>query len=126
MRILLDKTQLCGSGEPHTGLSFNGLPSVQVDEFLRAAQKDFTDRGNLSVQISFGVTRKFASVDEAEVFILDHQAEANGVGILTFEGQKYKRYAKGKCSVTCEPPSRSVEFRYSIECTPPAKTRPAS
>lgn len=70
---------------------------MEQAQFLRAAASAFFDRKNQATTITFAVTRLHASVRDAEVFLLAHEAEVPAGGLVTFtargdNGQEIARY----------------------------------
>ncbi len=85
MRVRINAVYLAPGGDaPTQGLSWDGAPSTQRSDAARG-QPRFYDRKARSHTMAFGVTRKHASLGEAEAFIMTHTREldANATGTIT-------------------------------------------
>lgn len=81
MRILFSDQELAGfTANPAQDVRVNGQIVYASTEVCRAAAKSHTAYGNLVTAISFSALRTFATIKEAEVFLLTHY------GGLTKEG----------------------------------------
>jgi hypothetical protein len=60
-------------------------PFAQVEPFLRALEQAVFDRGNDLTTVSFVVRREHDTVEDAELFILEHATELPGSGLVMFE-----------------------------------------
>jgi hypothetical protein len=96
MKITLNNFVLADSPDPvpMTNLRINGARLVQEAAFLRAVARGQFDRGNRRTEIMFETTRLFKSQLEAETFLLEHETNVPGSGLLVFvAGQKGKSTA---------------------------------
>lgn len=103
-----------------SGLSINGVASVQRDELLRAANARFHDRGNKYLDIRFSVTRKHATLREAQEHALTHPLLAAGKGsaVLTLGATGDTSTATGADSIlTCSATPSGVQTvcSYSLQ-----------
>ena len=55
------------------GVSYSGESEVQVRKFLRGAKAIPEDRGNEFTTVTFSMTRRHASIQAAEQFVLTHR-----------------------------------------------------
>lgn len=58
-----------------TNFRINGSRNIQEAQFFRAQARSFYDRGNRKTEVSFDVTRLFASQPLAEAFMLMHETQ---------------------------------------------------
>jgi hypothetical protein len=65
-------------------LHINGSRNVQDAQFFRASARQFFDRGNRRTDVSFDTTRTFTSQLDAEKFLLEHETQFPGQGLVTF------------------------------------------
>jgi hypothetical protein len=96
VKITLNNFVLADSPDPvpMTNLRINGSRLVQEAVFLRAVARGEYDRGNRRTEITFDVTRLFKTQLEAETFLLEHETNVPGQGLLVFvAGQKGKSTA---------------------------------
>ena len=96
MKIILTPT----TGQPFTladspdpiplaNLRLSGSRAIQDAQFFRATNCVFYDRGNRRTEVTFDTTRLFASPVDAESFLLMHETQFPGRGLVTFiAGQK--------------------------------------
>lgn len=89
MKITLGTFVLADSPDPipMTNLRINGARAVQEAKFFRAVAEAFYDRGNRKTEISFDVTRKFDDQLSAESFMIYHETQLPGSGLLTLVTQ---------------------------------------
>lgn len=64
--------------------SKDGQVIIDPAEYARADVLTFFDRGNLTTSVAFSSTRKFESVDDAQLFVLDWERTIPRKGTLTF------------------------------------------
>lgn len=64
--------------------SKDGDVIIQRGEYARGSVVAFFDRGNLTTNVAFSSTRKFDTVDEAQLFVLDWERTIPRKGRLTF------------------------------------------
>jgi hypothetical protein len=93
-----------------SGFRVGGTVKVQPDGFPRAEAMVFRDRKNLATSLSFGTTRKFASLVAAAEWALDYDAAKPRSGTLILEtpqagGGVSRRYMAG---AVVQPPGREV------------------
>lgn len=69
---------------PMVNFRINGSRNVQEAQFFRASAREFYDRGNRKTEVSFETSRVFTSQLEAESFILMHETQFPGQGLVTF------------------------------------------
>lgn len=67
------------------GLRLNGKRLLQAAEKYRKADVSVFDRKNLRNTIEFSVKRAFTSIQEAELFILDHENQVPNVGVIELQ-----------------------------------------
>jgi hypothetical protein len=80
-----DPYELAGEDDTSVGsFRINGSRVLQISEFLRANHVRIRDRKNLRLTISFSVTRKHATVDECEAYVLTHAENVPGSGLVKF------------------------------------------
>ena len=86
MKITLNNFVLADSPDPvpMTNLRINGSRNVQEAQFFRAIARAFYDRGNRKTEVSFDTTRLFADQLSAETFLLMHETQFPGRGLVTF------------------------------------------
>jgi len=95
---LCDGTRTGGVGT--TRLRFRVSRKLQIQEIFRADQVITFDRGNRQTTATFEITRTFATQDEADVFVLEHEETVPSSGLVSFtafmpNGQKVVRYLAG-------------------------------
>lgn len=80
---------------PLTNLRINGDRVIQEEALFGAAAKAFFDRGNRRTVVTFDTTRRFDTQLDAETFLLMHETQFPGQGLVTFQsgstGQKFYR-----------------------------------
>ena len=106
-----------------SGLTINGVASVQRDELLRAANARFHDRGNKFLDIRFSVTRSHASLREAQEFAFTHPLLVAGKGsaVLTLGLTGDSSTATGADSIlTCSATANGVKTVCSYSLQAPA------
>jgi hypothetical protein len=94
LKITLNTFVLADSPDPipMVNLRINGSRIVQEASFLRAVARGEFDRGNRRTEVTFDTTRLFKTQLEAETFLLEHETNIQGSGLLTFiAGQKGKQ-----------------------------------
>src|SRR5579863_4942654 len=69
---------------PMTNFRINGSRQIQEAQFFRAVAAAFYDRGNGRTEVTFETTRIFADQVTAESFILMHETQFPGQGLVTF------------------------------------------
>src|SRR6185312_3821840 len=69
---------------PMVNFRIDGSRNVQEAQFFRANAREFYDRGNRKTEVTFETTRVFGSQLEAESFILMHETQFPGQGLVTF------------------------------------------
>jgi hypothetical protein len=84
---------------PMANFRINGSRHIQEAQFFRAIAAAFYDRGNRRTEVTFETTRIFADQVTAESFILMHETQFPGQGLVTFVagragGQTASRYLK--------------------------------
>jgi hypothetical protein len=67
------------------GFRKNGRRLLQEEDIFRADAAWQFDRGNRRTVVAFGVSVLFATLEEAEAFVLLHSTELPGQGVVTFE-----------------------------------------
>ena len=67
------------------GFARNGRRVAQEEDLFRATAGVIYSRGNARTVISFGVSINFATVEDAEAWLLLHSTELPGSGVVTFE-----------------------------------------
>lgn len=82
---------------PMTNFRVNGSRNVQEAQFFRAEAARFYDRGNQKTEVTFDTTRLFGSQVDAESFLLMHETDFPGSGLVIFRagsgaGQSASRY----------------------------------
>ena len=82
---------------PLTNLRINGDRVIQEEALFGADATAFFDRGNQRTMVTFDTTRLFDSQLDAETFLLMHETQFPGQGLVTFfsgnVGQKnYRAY----------------------------------
>lgn len=84
MIIKIGNKVLAGNGsEGAADLRVNGNRIVEEQEFCRAEEPDFVDRGNRRTVVEFNVTRLFETTQLCETFILDHDDDTPVVDDVT-------------------------------------------
>jgi hypothetical protein len=83
-----------------TRLRFRVKRKIQIQEGFRAEQVITFDRGNRETVATFEIMRTFASQEEADVFVLEHEDTIPASGLVSFtafkaNGQKVVRYLAG-------------------------------
>jgi hypothetical protein len=68
-----------------SGFSIHTERNTQVRQALRATAARDSDRGNLQTNVTFSVTRYFATVQLAESYILTHASTIPGGGTVVFQ-----------------------------------------
>lgn len=86
MQISLGNFVLANSPDPipMTNLRINGDRVIQEEALFGAAAKAFFDRGNQRTIVTFETTRLFDSQLDAETFLLLHDTQFPGQGLVTF------------------------------------------
>jgi hypothetical protein len=69
---------------PMQNFRINGSRNIQEAQFFRATARSFYDRGNRKTEVTFDATRVFTSQLAAESFILMHETQFPGQGLVTF------------------------------------------
>ena len=69
---------------PMVNFRMNGSRNIQEAQFFRATTRQFYDRGNRKTEITFDTSRVFNSQVDAESFILMHETQFPGQGLVTF------------------------------------------
>jgi primosomal replication protein N len=69
---------------PMVNFRINGSRNVQEAQFFRASAREFYDRGNRKTEVTFETSRVFGSQLDAESFILMHETQFPGQGLVTF------------------------------------------
>jgi len=101
MLVSIGTFQLCdgtpAGGVGTTNLRFRVNRKIQVQEIFRADQVITFDRGNRQTIATFEITRTFATQEEADVFVLEHEETLPSSGLVSFtafmpNGQKVVRY----------------------------------
>jgi len=69
---------------PMSNLRINGDRVIQEEALFGAAAKSFFDRGNQRTVVTFDTTRRFNSQLDAETFLLMHETQFPGQGLVTF------------------------------------------
>jgi hypothetical protein len=104
MLVSIGAYQLCdgtrSGGVGTTRLRFRVNRKIQAQEIFRADQIVTFDRGNRKTIATFEITRTFATQDEADVFVLEHEETVPSSGLVAFtafqpNGQKVVRYLAG-------------------------------
>jgi hypothetical protein len=104
MLVSIGNFQLCDGtregGVGTTRLRFRVDRKIQAQEIFRADQIVTFDRGNRKTTATFEVTRTFATQDDADVYVLEHEETIPSTGVVTFtafqpNGQKVVRYLAG-------------------------------
>ena len=95
-------------------IRLDGQIATQENQFIRAANGETLDRGNLTTTITFGTSRLFASANLAELYSADYDATLPRTGTLILEfvpptGSVTRRYLRNAVVL---PPARQV-----IGCT---------
>jgi hypothetical protein len=96
LKITLNNFVLADSPDPvpMTNLRINGSRNIQEAQFFRAIARMFYDRGNRKTEVSFDTTRLFADQLSAESFLLMHETQFPGRGLVTLiAGQPGKQTA---------------------------------
>ncbi len=103
-------------------LRLNGDILVQEDALLRAKNRRFRDRGNLSETITFSTVRKFASSAEAQLWAIDYNRTMPRAGTLIIRidqpgGGIVNRYLS---NAVVRPPARteiglSILLSYTVQ-----------
>lgn len=93
--------------------------SLQVADGLRWTDVEVLDRNNRSNSFSFMVWREHDTAEKAATFVLDHAADAERVGLITFETSTgtsaTRRFMNGACKVaTAYSKGRSSFFAYQL------------
>lgn len=75
-------------------LVINGQRSTQIADGIGWTDVDVYDRGNRQTEITFNVTKLHASVNDAEIYIAEHEGNIPGRGnvFLTFSNRSIKRW----------------------------------
>jgi hypothetical protein len=86
MKITLGNFALADSPDPVPMQNFriNGSRNIQEAQFFRAIARSFYDRGNRKTEVTFETSRVFNSQLDAESFILMHETQFPGQGLVTF------------------------------------------
>ena len=86
MKISLGTFVLADSPDPipMSNLKINGDRVIQEEALVGAVAKVFFDRGNRKTTVTFETTRLFASQLAAETFLLTHETQFPGQGLVTF------------------------------------------
>ena len=63
-------------------LDIDPVTLLQEDTFVRGRQARMTDRGNLKTSIRWNTVRKFATAEEASIFLLDYDNNTVREGTL--------------------------------------------
>ena len=101
MLVSIGTFQLCdgtrAGGVGVTRLRFKVDRKIQVQEIFRAPEITTFDRGNRKTTATFEVSRTFPTQEEADVYILNHEATIPSSGTVAFtafqpNGQKVVRY----------------------------------
>ena len=95
---LCDGTRSGGVGV--TRLRFRVQGKIQIAEIFRAEEVSTFDRGNRETMVTFQVTQTFATLEEADFFVLTQEDNIPSTGVVTFtatkrNGQKVVRYLAG-------------------------------
>ena len=69
---------------PMVNLRINGERIVQEEALVGAEARIVFDRGNRQTTVTFDTTRLFGSPVEAETFLLMHETQFPGQGLVTF------------------------------------------
>ena len=69
---------------PMTNLKINGDRIIQEEALVGAVARVFFDRGNRKTTVTFDTTRLFNSQLDAETFLLMHETQFPGQGLVTF------------------------------------------
>ena len=86
MQISLGNFVLANSPDPipMTNLRINGDRIIQEEALFGAEAKMFFDRENQRTIVTFDTTRLFDSQLDAETFLLMHETQFPGQGLVTF------------------------------------------
>ena len=86
MKITLGNFTLADSPSaiPLANLRINGSRLIQQARLFRAIAIQCYDRGNHRTEITFDTTRSFPDQVAAEKFLLDHETQFPGRGLVTF------------------------------------------
>src|SRR5581483_10161533 len=68
---------------PMTNLKINGDRVIQEEALVGAVAKVFFDRGNRKTTVTFDTTRLFNSQLDAETFLLMHETQFPGQGLVS-------------------------------------------
>jgi hypothetical protein len=90
VKIRIDNFWLAGAPDDpwHSQVAnfrINGVRVVQVAQYLRAEAVKVFNRKNRQTTVTFEISRKHKTVQDAEVFILEHGNNIPGQGLVTFQ-----------------------------------------
>ena len=136
MQIRLNRTILAAGlaqHEPPQALAINGESLLQESPLVRATEAVRWARGNASTSVSFRVTRRFDTVEEASREALEISGEHTGIsGTLVFTTEvplEVTRRYMPKAIVTQAAPEQrgnTLSISYTIRGGLITKTKPAS
>lgn len=87
MKIKIGSLVVAGATlkESPADLTINGQRLIDEAEFCRAESPDFYDRGNERTIVEFNVWRLHETLEEADIFMLDHAKNIPAVADVTLQ-----------------------------------------
>lgn len=117
MEVVIAGTTVASSsaGYPVRGFAGSSSSNVQIESLLRTPHKSVFDRGNLSVDFSFGVDREFSTCDEATAFYLTELLRVTGKKVVKLQMGATEYQFMAAVSLAWEPNvGRTARLRYSV------------
>lgn len=112
------------------GLKINGTRAIGEQDFFRIDYPDLLNKRGRRTVITFGCIRVFGTMQEAENFMVNHEAEVPILDVLQIQSSDNTAtnwYPNaGPESIACEQNGCSVTTQYVIKAGKPQKTKPTT